>query len=68
MARILIAAIGSYGDVAPLTGIGVRLRQAGHQVTIAAFDRFSSLITASGLHFRGVAEPDTGPGRRRQRH
>lgn len=59
MARILIAAIGSHGDVAPLTGVGVRLRQAGHQVTIAAFDRFSSLITASGLHFRGVAQPDT---------
>lgn len=36
MARIVIAAIGSHGDVAPLTGIGVRLTQAGHRVTIAS--------------------------------
>ncbi|BAY00142.1 putative glycosyl transferase [Mycobacteroides stephanolepidis] len=57
MARIVIAAIGSHGDVAPLTGVGVRLRQAGHQVTVAAFDRFSSLISDSGLCFRGIAEP-----------
>lgn len=57
MARIVIAAIGSHGDVAPLTGVGVRLHQAGHHVTVAAFDRFSSLISASGLHFRGIAEP-----------
>lgn len=61
MARIVIAAIGSQGDVAPLTGVGTRLRQAGHHVTLAAYERFSSLISNSRLDFRGIAEPATPP-------
>ncbi len=59
MARIVIAAIGSHGDVAPLTGLGVRLRQAGHHVTLAAYERFNSLISNAGLDFRGIAGPAT---------
>ncbi|WP_078289973.1 glycosyltransferase [Mycobacterium sp. D16R24] len=59
MARIVIAAIGSHGDVAPLTGIGTRLRQAGHHVTLAAYERFNSLISNAGLDFRGIPEPAT---------
>ncbi|WP_078314689.1 glycosyltransferase [Mycobacterium sp. D16Q16] len=59
MARVVIAAIGSQGDVAPLTGVGTRLRQAGHHVTLAAYERFSSLISNCGLDFRGIAGPAT---------
>ncbi len=59
MARIVIAAIGSHGDVAPLTGVGVRLRQAGHHVTLVAYERFNSLISNAGLDFRGIAGPAT---------
>ncbi|MFD2415969.1 glycosyltransferase [Amycolatopsis pigmentata] len=36
MSTVVIAAFGSRGDVAPFTGLGVRLRQAGHDVAIAA--------------------------------
>ena len=32
MSVVAIAAVGSHGDVAPLTGVGVALRDAGHRV------------------------------------
>jgi sterol 3beta-glucosyltransferase len=52
--RILIAAVGSRGDVAPLTGLGTALRGAGHDVTVAAFGVFEELVTGCGLGFRLV--------------
>lgn len=52
MSTIVIVAVGSRGDVAPLTGVGVRLRRAGHQVVIAAYTPFAGLITQCGLDFR----------------
>ncbi|WP_100515161.1 glycosyltransferase [Mycobacteroides abscessus] len=57
MADIVIAAPGSHGDVAPLTGVGARLQQAGHRVTLTAYDRFASLVRSCGIGFRGVSEP-----------
>ncbi|MET9643656.1 glycosyltransferase [Streptomyces syringium] len=50
--RLLIATVGSRGDVAPYTGLGVRLRQAGHEVTIATHDGFAGLAGQAGLGFR----------------
>ena len=52
--RILIAAVGSRGDVAPLTGLGTALRGAGHDVLIATYQMFKKLVTACGLGFRLV--------------
>jgi UDP:flavonoid glycosyltransferase YjiC (YdhE family) len=52
MSTIAIAAIGSRGDVAPLTGVGVALREAGHRVVVAAYTPFADLITGCGLEFR----------------
>jgi sterol 3beta-glucosyltransferase len=52
MSRVSIVAVGSRGDVAPLTGVGVRLQEAGHDVVIAAYTPFADLITACGLGFR----------------
>lgn len=43
---------GTWGDVAPYTGLGVRLRSAGHTVTIATHERFEQAVTAHGLGFR----------------
>ncbi|GAA4011426.1 glycosyltransferase [Allokutzneria multivorans] len=63
--RTLIIAAGSMGDVAPFTGLGTQLREAGHDVTIAAYGTFEELITKAGLgfaplpgdpHSRGEAE------------
>ncbi|MDT5109033.1 MAG: sterol 3beta-glucosyltransferase [Mycobacterium sp.] len=59
MSTILIVAIGSRGDVAPLTGIGVCLKAAGHEVAIAAYTPFADIITQCGLGFRELpAVPD----------
>ncbi|WP_190111000.1 glycosyltransferase [Streptomyces cinnamoneus] len=61
--RILIMAAGSRGDVAPYTGVGVRLREAGHQVTVAAPESFASLVTECGLGFHGLPADPRSPVR-----
>jgi sterol 3beta-glucosyltransferase len=50
--RILIVTAGSRGDVAPFTGLGQRLRQAGHQVALAAHETFAGLVRGCGLDYR----------------
>jgi sterol 3beta-glucosyltransferase len=52
MSRVLVIAVGSHGDVAPLTGVGVALQHAGHEVTVAAYTPFADMITRCGLGFR----------------
>ncbi|MFD5462028.1 glycosyltransferase [Kitasatospora sp. NPDC127059] len=52
--RILVTAAGSYGDVAPYTGLGVRLRSEGHEVALAAPETFRDLVSGSGLEFRSL--------------
>ncbi|OBJ96208.1 sterol 3-beta-glucosyltransferase [Mycolicibacterium fortuitum] len=56
MSTIAIVAIGSQGDVAPLTGVGLGLQQAGHRVIMVAYQAFADLVTGCGLEFRGVAD------------
>jgi UDP:flavonoid glycosyltransferase YjiC (YdhE family) len=50
--KALLVAFGSLGDVAPPAGIGIRLRDAGYQVTMAADKEFAGLIEDAGLEFR----------------
>ncbi|MEU9417401.1 glycosyltransferase [Streptomyces sp. NPDC048272] len=50
--RVLIVTAGSWGDVAPYTGLGVRLNSAGHEVAVATHERFHDAVTACGLDFR----------------
>ncbi|MEU6387975.1 glycosyltransferase [Streptomyces sp. NPDC046939] len=52
--RVLIVTAGSWGDVAPYTGLGVRLRAAGHDVALATHERFRSAVTAHRLGFRAL--------------
>ncbi|MET7796067.1 glycosyltransferase [Streptomyces decoyicus] len=60
MTKILITAAGSYGDVAPYTGLGARLREAGHEVALATHDTYAPLVQAAGLEFRRLpADPRT---------
>ncbi|MGW4237836.1 glycosyltransferase [Streptomyces sp. NPDC004749] len=47
--RILIAAAGSYGDIAPYTGLAARLRAAGHVVALAADPSYDSLLRSADL-------------------
>ncbi|MFD3471451.1 glycosyltransferase [Streptomyces sp. NPDC058682] len=56
--RILIATAGSRGDVAPYTGLGAALRDAGHEVALAATESFAPLAGEAGLEFRPLpADP-----------
>jgi sterol 3beta-glucosyltransferase len=50
--RVLIVTAGSRGDVAPFTGLGRRLQEAGHQVALAAHARFAPLVREAGLEHR----------------
>jgi sterol 3beta-glucosyltransferase len=50
--RVLIVTAGSQGDVAPFTGLGQRVRQAGHQVALAAHETFAGLVRGCGLEYR----------------
>ncbi|MBY8881508.1 glycosyltransferase [Actinacidiphila acidipaludis] len=45
---------GSRGDVAPYTGLGHGLVQAGHEVTIVTHERFAPLVRAAGVGFHPV--------------
>ncbi|MCF1593754.1 glycosyltransferase [Streptomyces muensis] len=60
--RILIAAAGSRGDVAPYTGLGAGLREAGHDVTLATTDAFAPLVREAGLEFRSLPTRPQAPG------
>ncbi|MFG2126057.1 glycosyltransferase [Streptomyces sp. NPDC048710] len=66
--RILIAAAGSRGDVAPYTGLGAELRRAGYDVALATTEAFAPLVRDAGLQFRALpADPrmrGEGTGRR----
>ncbi|MEU7060261.1 glycosyltransferase [Streptomyces sp. NPDC046197] len=50
--RILIAAAGSRGDIAPYTGLGAELRRAGYDVALATTEAFAPLVRDAGLEFR----------------
>ncbi|MEU3100547.1 glycosyltransferase [Streptomyces griseoflavus] len=60
--RILIAAAGSRGDVAPYTGLGAALGRAGHDVTLATTDAFASLVRDAGPAFRSLPADPRGRG------
>jgi UDP:flavonoid glycosyltransferase YjiC (YdhE family) len=53
MTRVVIQAFGTVGDVAPLTGLGARLRDTlGVDVAIAAQHPYAKMIVDAGLEFR----------------
>ncbi|MGW2371242.1 glycosyltransferase [Kitasatospora sp. NPDC001683] len=64
-----MATVGSRGDVAPFTGLGVRLRAAGHHVAGATHTTLAESVRAAGLEFRPLpvdprAELASAEGRR----
>jgi rhamnosyltransferase subunit B len=72
--KILIFAIGSSGDVNPMTAIGKTLYQRGHAVTLVASSYFEATIRRAGLNFisrlstaeyvQRISHPDMWRGRR----
>lgn len=57
MARILIHAFGSYGDIHPYMGLALELQRRGHQPIIATSPIYRQKIEAEGLAFRSI-RPD----------
>lgn len=49
--RVLIVTAGGGGDVAPYTGLGARLRDAGFDVSIATHEPYEGVVRAGGLGF-----------------
>lgn len=56
--HVIIATLGSHGDVHPFVGLGRALRQRGHRVSLCANGHFEDLIVQAGLDFApiGTAE------------
>ena len=52
--NILIATLGSYGDVYPMIGLGVQLGQRGHDVTLLTNPFFEDLARRYDLDFVGL--------------
>jgi UDP:flavonoid glycosyltransferase YjiC (YdhE family) len=59
MGRVVLATIGSWGDVFPVIGLAKGLTQAGHEVRIAASPAHQGLVQGEGLGFSGIG-PELG--------
>jgi rhamnosyltransferase subunit B len=51
----LLVSLGTDGDVFPYIGLGQRLRQRGHRVTLLSGERYRQLAVQSGFHFEALA-------------
>lgn len=49
--NVLLLALGSHGDVHPFVGIGIRLRERGHHVAVAANGYFRDVVEHGSLEF-----------------
>ncbi|HEY8099456.1 MAG TPA: glycosyltransferase [Burkholderiaceae bacterium] len=56
--RILIATVGSHGDVLPFIALGRELQRRGHDVRFYADKTFESLVSEAALHFTPIAAGD----------
>lgn len=54
----LLTAIGSYGDVFPMIGLGAALKSRGWRVTIATNPHFASEVAAAGLELEAISTAD----------
>lgn len=52
--HILIAAVGSYGDVYPFVGLARELCKRGHEVVVCANEHFRATVEAEQLAFAAV--------------
>ncbi|MCP4421575.1 MAG: glycosyltransferase family 1 protein, partial [Chloroflexi bacterium] len=52
--HITILALGSYGDVLPIATLGKGLKAAGHQVRVATFENFKTMVAQHGLDFHPI--------------
>ncbi len=53
--RIVLATVGSYGDLHPFIAVGVALKAIGFEAVIAASDAYRGKVEAEGLEFHPIA-------------
>jgi rhamnosyltransferase subunit B len=58
MSRLLLATLGSLGDLHPMLGLALELRRRGHGVALATSEMYRSKVTALGIDFHPL-RPDT---------
>ncbi|HEV2093084.1 MAG TPA: glycosyltransferase [Rubrobacter sp.] len=56
--KIVVTAAGSRGDVQPCVALGLGLKGAGHEVTLATWEPYRRMAESRGLEFSPVAGPD----------
>ena len=56
--KITVTAAGTRGDVQPCVALGLGLKAAGHDVTLASWEPFRRIAEDRGLEFRAVAGPE----------
>jgi len=61
MAKIVLATIGSLGDLHPKIALGIGLKNRGHDVTLAAMEYYRERIETVGIGFAPMA-PHIEPG------
>ncbi|GIU93016.1 MAG: hypothetical protein KatS3mg011_1922 [Acidimicrobiia bacterium] len=54
LSRIVLVAVGSWGDVGPYLGLAVELEARGHRVAVATHDRFREAVERAGAEFLPV--------------
>jgi vancomycin aglycone glucosyltransferase len=74
--RVLLAAVGTRGDVQPLAALGQKLTEAGHQVRLCVPEAFRAWVEDRGFEMAPIGpqswagtimpEPGTAPGRMRE--
>ncbi len=54
--RFLLGSVGSNGDIHPYVGVGMALRERGHEVAFVVQPYFERLVREAGLEFIGAGE------------
>jgi UDP:flavonoid glycosyltransferase YjiC (YdhE family) len=54
MSHFIISALGSYGDVHPMIGLGAALAARGHRVQIITNPYFEEIVAQAGLEFLAI--------------
>ena len=54
MGKVVLATMGSWGDIFPMIGLAKGLTEAGHDVCVAASAAYDELVQGEGLQFSGI--------------
>jgi UDP:flavonoid glycosyltransferase YjiC (YdhE family) len=56
--HVLLSALGSYGDVLPMVGLGAAMRARGHRVHVIVNPYFQAIVEGAGLEFVPLGTAD----------